>query len=67
MPLPLANPSGSRFVCNQPNLKIRWAISEHALAALNLAGFVSGTFLQQSAPSKDIGFANVGLSLTYRF
>jgi hypothetical protein len=35
------------------------------IAALNLAGFVTGTFLQQSPPSKEIVFVNTGL--TYRF
>jgi hypothetical protein len=65
VPLRPANLSGARYVGSQPNLEIRWAISEHFLAALNLAGFVTGTSLQQSPPSKDIGFVNVGL--TYRF
>ena len=59
------NPGDARYIGTQPNLEIRWAISEHFLAALNLAGFLTGTFLQQSPPSKDIGFVNVGL--TYRF
>ena len=53
------------FLGSQPNLEIRWAISEHFLAALNVAGFVTGTFLQQSPPSKEIVFVNIGL--TYRF
>jgi hypothetical protein len=60
-----ANLSNARYVGSQPNLEIRWAISEHFLAALNLAGFVTGTFLQQSPPSKEIVFVNAGL--TYRF
>ena len=60
-----ANLSDARYVGSQPNLEIRWAISEHFLAALNLAGFVTGTFLHQSPPSKEIVFVNVGL--TYRF
>jgi hypothetical protein len=60
-----ANLSNARFIGSQPNLEIRWAISEHFLAALNLAGFTTGTFLQQSPPSKGIVFFNVGL--TYRF
>ena len=60
-----ANLSDARYVGSQPNLEIRWAIIEHFLAAFNLAGFVPGTFLHQSPPSKDIVFVNVGL--TYRF
>ena len=60
-----ANLSDARYIGNQPNLEIRWAISEHFLAALNLAGFITGTFLEQSPPSKAIVFVNVGL--TYRF
>ncbi len=60
-----ANLSNARYVGSQPNLEIRWAIREHFLAAVNLAGFLSGTFLQQSPPSKEIAFVNIGL--TYRF
>jgi hypothetical protein len=60
-----ANLSGARYVGSQPNLEIRWAINEHFLAALNLAGFITGTFLQESPPSKEIAFVNLGL--TYRF
>jgi hypothetical protein len=65
VPLRRANLSNARYAGNQPNLEIRWAISEHFLAALNLAGFLTGTFLQQSPPSRDIAFVNIGL--TYRF
>ena len=60
-----ANLSNARDIGSQPNLEIRWAMSEHFLAALNLAGFITGTFLKQSPPSKEIVFVNVGL--TYRF
>lgn len=35
------------------------------LRAQKKAGFVTGTFLQQSPPSKEIVFVNIGL--TYRF
>jgi Alginate export len=65
VPLRPANPNGARYIGSQLNLEIRWAISEHFLAALNLAGSMAGTFLQQSPPSKGILFVNIGL--TYRF
>ena len=65
VPLRPANLSSAGYVGSQPNLEIRWAISEHFLAALNVAGFITGTFLQQSPPSKEIVFFNAGL--TYRF
>jgi hypothetical protein len=65
VPLRPANLSNARYVGSQPNLEIRWAIHEHFLAAVNLAGFLTGTFLQQSPPSKEIVFFNLGL--TYRF
>lgn len=65
VPLRPANLSSARYVGGQPNLEIRWAISEHFLAALNVAGFITGTFLQQSPPSKEIVFFNAGLM--YRF
>ena len=42
-----------------------WTVREHVLAALNLAGFVTGEFLKQSPPSNAIVFFNLGL--TYRF
>jgi hypothetical protein len=54
-----------RYIGSQPNLEIRWAIGEHFLAALNLAGFMTGRFLKQSPPSNAIVFVNGGL--TYRF
>jgi hypothetical protein len=60
-----ANPSAVRYIGSQPNLEIRWAIDEHFLAALTLAGFTTGAFLQQSPPARDIVFLNAGL--TYRF
>jgi hypothetical protein len=60
-----ANLSDAHYVGSQPNLEIRWAISEHFLAALNPASFITRTFLRESPPSKTIGFFNLGL--TYRF
>ena len=60
-----ANPSAGRYIGSQPNLEIRWAIDEHFLAALNFAGFATGTFLRQSPPARSIVFLNAGL--TYRF
>src|SRR5580704_13260537 len=60
-----ANSSAARYIGSQPNLEIRWAIDEHFLGALNFAGSIPGTFLQQSPPSKGILFINAGI--TYRF
>src|ERR1700739_3585278 len=60
-----ANSSAARYVGSQPNLEIRWSIDQHFLGALNLAGSIPGTFLQQSPPSKGILFINAGV--TYRF
>ena len=65
VPIRPANLSSARFVGSQPNLEIRWAIREHFLAAVNLAGFVPGEFLKQSPPSNAILFFNLGLN--YRF
>ena len=65
VPLRPANLSSARFVGSQPNLEIRWDISEHFLAAMNVAGFVTGEFLKQFPPSNAIAFFNLGL--TYRF
>jgi Alginate export len=57
VPLRPPNLSDARFVGSQPNLEIPWAISEHFLDALNLAGFVTGTFLQQSLRLKELSSA----------
>lgn len=62
-----ANLSNARYVGSQPNLEIRSAIREHFLAALNVTGFITGTFLQQSPPSKEIVFFNAGLALRIGF
>ena len=40
VPLRPANLNNARYVGSQPNLEIRWAISEHFLAAFNVAGFL---------------------------
>jgi len=37
-----ANLSDARYVGSQPNLEIRWAISEHFLAALNARAALQG-------------------------
>jgi hypothetical protein len=57
-----ANLTDARYIGSQPNLEIRWAINEHFLGALNLAGFVTGTFLQKSPPSNDTLFLNAGFT-----
>src|ERR1700739_1886873 len=56
VPLRPANLTSARSIGSQPNLETRWAISGHFLAALNLAGFMTGTFLKQSPPSNAIVF-----------
>jgi hypothetical protein len=65
VPIRPANLNSAGFVGSQPNLEIRWAIREHFLAALNLAGFVTGEFWRQSPPSNSIAFFNLGS--TYGF
>jgi len=62
VPLRAGNLTSARYIGSQPNIEIRRAISEHFLAALNLAGFMTGTFLKQSPPSNAIVFVNVGLT-----
>jgi hypothetical protein len=59
------NLSRARYIGNQPNIELRWAMNEHFTPVLNLAKSITGTFLQQAPPAKGIVFANAGL--TYRF
>jgi len=59
------NPDTERFLGGLLWVPNFGSISEPFLAALNVAGFITGTFLQQSPPSKESVFFNAGL--TYRF
>jgi hypothetical protein len=65
VPLRPANLSSARYVGSQPNLEIRWAVSEHFLAALNVAGFITGTFLQQSPRPKKLCFSMLALRIDF--
>jgi hypothetical protein len=65
VPLRPANLSNARYVGSQPNLEIRWAISEHFLAALNVAGFIAGTFLHQSPSPKKLCFSMLALRIGF--
>jgi len=54
-----------RYIGNQINFEVRWALDLHTTIAVNLAGFLTGEFLKDTGPSDDVAFSNVGI--TYRF
>ena len=37
----------------------------HTTIAVNLAGFITGSFLKDTGPAENVAFSNVGI--TYRF
>jgi Alginate export len=55
----------ARYIGNQINFELRWALDLHTTIAINLAGFLTGAFLEDTGPSDDVAFSNVGI--TYRF
>ena len=61
-------PSGGRragYIGNQINFELRWALDMHTTIAVNLAGFITGSFLKDTGPAENVAFSNVGI--TYRF
>jgi Alginate export len=60
-----AGRSRARYIGNQINFELRWALDLHTTVAINLAGFVTGTFLKDTGPAGNVAFSNVGI--TYRF
>ena len=64
----LIRPSGgsrARYIGNQINFELRWALDPHTTIAVNLAGFFTGGFLKETGPADDVAFSNIGI--TYRF
>jgi hypothetical protein len=64
----IVRPSGgskARYIGNQANFELRWALDLHTTIAINLAGFLAGTFLKETGPSGNVAFSNVGV--TYKF
>jgi hypothetical protein len=57
--------SKARYIGSQANFELRWALDLHTTIAINLAGFIAGTFLKETGPSGNVAFSNVGV--TYRF
>jgi len=57
--------SQARYIGNQMNFELRWALDLHTTVAINLAGFVTGKFLKDTGPTGNVAFSNVGV--TYRF
>jgi hypothetical protein len=55
----------ARYIGNQGEVIVLWALDAHTTLSFNVAGFLTGAFLQQTMPGKDIGFMNLGI--TYRF
>jgi Alginate export len=57
--------SRARYIGNQINFELRWALDLHTTVAINLAGFVTGKFLKDTGSVGNVAFSNVGV--TYRF
>ena|SRR5215470_19070138 len=61
----LIRPSGgsrARYIGNQINFELRWALNLHTTIAVNLAGFFTGGFLKDTGPAGDVAFSNVGIT-----
>lgn len=62
----LRGPAGSeRFVGYEPGIVLNWAVDDHWNVFARAARFVSGPFLDDNKPGKDI--TNFELNLSYRF
>ena len=64
----LIRPSGgskARYIGSQANFELRWALDLHTTIAINLAGFLTGTFLKETGADGNVAFSNVGI--TYKF
>jgi hypothetical protein len=57
--------SKARYIGSQANFELRWALDLHTTIAINVAGFLTGTFLKETGPAGNVAFANVGI--TYKF
>jgi hypothetical protein len=57
--------SRARYIGNQANFELDWALDAHTTIALNLAGFITGGFLEDTGPAGNVAFSNVGI--TYMF
>jgi hypothetical protein len=57
--------SRARYIGSQANFELRWALDLHTTIAINLAGFITGGFLNDTGPSGNVAFSNVGI--TYKF
>jgi hypothetical protein len=57
--------SKARYIGSQANFELRWALDLHTTVAINLAGFIAGTFLKATGPAGNVAFSNAGI--TYKF
>jgi hypothetical protein len=57
--------SRARYIGNQANFELRWALDMHTTIAINLSGFITGGCLKDTGPSGNLAFSNVGI--TYKF
>lgn len=57
--------SRARFVGHQPSLQLEWQADRHITVTLNYAHFLTGNFLKQTPPNKNMDY--LGAWVTYRF
>jgi len=57
--------SKARYIGNQANFELDWALDAHTMIALNLAGFITGGFLKDTGPAGNVAFSNVGITFMF--
>lgn len=59
------NGSNARYIGNQANFELLWALDSHTTINIDLAGFITGGFLKDTGPAGNVAFSNVGID--YKF
>ncbi len=56
--------SKARYIGSQLNFELLWALDLHTTIGIDMAGFITGGFLNDTGPAGNVAFSNVGV--TYR-
>ena len=60
-----SNGSKARYIGNQANFELLWALDLHTTINIDLAGFITGGFLKDTGQAGNVAFSNVGID--YKF
>jgi hypothetical protein len=60
-----SNGSKARYIGNQANFELLWALDSHTTINIDLAGFITGGFLKDTGQAGNVAFSNVGID--YKF